>query len=91
VREILVETKEERDDRWIFDVEVEGTRYTVTVPREYWQKLTRGEVEPEELVRKSFEFLLAREPKESILRDFELPAIQKYFPEYENAMTSSHS
>jgi hypothetical protein len=29
------------------------------------------------------EFLLEREPKESILTEFELPLIGRYFPEYE--------
>jgi hypothetical protein len=42
-----------------------------------------GENGAEELVRRSFEFLLEREPKESILADFELGVIQSYFPEYE--------
>jgi hypothetical protein len=37
----------------------------------------------EELIRRSFEFLLAREPKESILRSFDLSVIRRYFPEYE--------
>jgi hypothetical protein len=37
---------------------------------------------PEELIEASFEFLLEREPKESILRRFELPVIERYFPEY---------
>jgi len=48
---------------------------------------TAGQAEkvpPEELVKKSFEFLLAREPKESILREFNLREIAKYFPEYES-------
>jgi hypothetical protein len=40
-------------------------------------------VTPEELIRKSFEFLLEREPKESILGRFDLPVISRYFPEYE--------
>ncbi len=38
--------------------------------------------EPERLVKASFEFLLEREPKESILKSFELPVIERYFPEY---------
>ena len=38
---------------------------------------------PEDLVRRSFEFLLRREPKESILREFELSVIQQYFPEFD--------
>jgi hypothetical protein len=37
---------------------------------------------PERLLEASFEFLLAREPKESILRRFDLPIIERYFPEY---------
>jgi hypothetical protein len=41
----------------------------------------RGDVE--DLVRRSFEFLLEREPPSSILRDFDLAVIQRYFPEYD--------
>jgi len=37
-------------------------------------------------VRRSFAFLLAREPRESILREFELPVIARYFPEYPKAI-----
>jgi hypothetical protein len=42
-----------------------------------------GAVDPTDLIRRSFEFLLAREPKESILRSFGLSVIVRYFPEYE--------
>jgi hypothetical protein len=35
-----------------------------------------------DLVKRSFEFLLAREPNTSILREFELSTIERYFPEY---------
>jgi hypothetical protein len=59
------------------------TSHDVTVgPRDY-TKLTNAKVEPEELVRRSFEFLLEREPKESILTRFDLSVISGYFPEYE--------
>ena len=34
------------------------------------------------LVHESFVFLLEREPRESILRRFDLPVIERYFPEY---------
>jgi hypothetical protein len=37
----------------------------------------------EDLVRRSFEFLLEREPPQSILRRFDLAVIQRYFPEYD--------
>jgi hypothetical protein len=36
----------------------------------------------EDLVHASFRFLLDREPKESILREFDLAVIARYFPEY---------
>jgi hypothetical protein len=41
-----------------------------------------GEGDVADLVKRSFEFLLAREPNTSILREFDLSAIERYFPEY---------
>mgnify|MGYP006293682383 CR=1 FL=1 len=70
-----------------FEVMVEkggsSTSHTVTVDDDYHQKLTGGEIGKEELVRRSFEFLLEREPKESILSRFNLKVITRYFPSYE--------
>jgi hypothetical protein len=43
-------------------------------------------VEPEEILEAAFEFLLQREPAESILARFELPVIERYFPEFARAM-----
>jgi hypothetical protein len=63
-----------------------STTHTVTVTPEYWRKLTGGRVPPEILVEKSFEFLLERESNTSILRSFDLPVIQRYFPEYERTI-----
>jgi hypothetical protein len=45
-----------------------------------------GDAEAESLVRASFEFLLEREPKESILRSFDLPVIERYFGDYPRAI-----
>ena len=59
------------------------TVHTVTADAAYHQRLTGGSVLPEELVRRSFEFLLEREPKESILASFNLSVIARYFSEYE--------
>ncbi len=59
------------------------TIHDVTVTPNDYTRLTNGKVEPEELVRRSFEFLLEREPKESILTHFDLSVISRYFPEYE--------
>ena len=63
-----------------------ATSHMVTVFPEYWQKLTGGTVSAEKLVEKSFEFLLEREPNTSILGEFDLPKIQRYFPEYEETI-----
>ena len=59
------------------------TSHRVTVQRDYCARVAGGKLEPQELVRKSFEFLLEREPKESILARFDLQVIPRYFPEYE--------
>ncbi len=37
----------------------------------------------EDLVSRSFDFLLEREPPDSILRSFDLSVIQRYFSEYD--------
>ena len=57
--------------------------HRVTVKQDDYDRLAGERVEPEELVRRSFEFLLEREPKESILSCFDLSVISLYFPEYE--------
>jgi hypothetical protein len=54
------------------------TSHLVSVPE-------RSEFEGEDaerLVRASFEFLLEREPPSSILAEFELSDIARYFPKY---------
>ena len=60
----------------------ESTHLVTLDPKDY-ARLAQGAVEPQELIRKSFEFLLEREPKESILSRFDISVIARYFPEYE--------
>ena len=57
--------------------------HQVTLSPKDHAKLGNGTAAPEELIRKSFQFLLEREPKESILGRFDLAIIGRYFPEYE--------
>ena len=57
--------------------------HTVSLSPDYYQKLTRNQVSQEVLIERSFQFLLENEPRESILREFDLPLIGRYFPEYE--------
>ena len=72
---------------WTFQVTVsEGggqTSHRVTMTRNTYHRLTSEVCPPDELVWRSFEFLLEREPKESILGEFEITVISRYFPEYE--------
>ena len=58
-----------------------ATTHEVTVDREVLQDLA-PKATPEELVRVSFEFLLEREPREAIMRTFELPIIGRFFGDY---------
>jgi hypothetical protein len=77
---------QKKDDRIYTVIVQEGasrSQHTVTLEDAYYRKLTSGRITPEELIHRSFEFLLAREPKDSILSRFELSVIQRYFPEYE--------
>ena len=59
-----------------------ATRHVVLVSRQELADLAPGHYDPEELVRASFDFLLRREPREAILRQFELSVIERYFPGY---------
>jgi hypothetical protein len=60
-----------------------ATGHEVTVSRATLARLAPGDERPERLVEASFRFLLEREPRESILRRFDLPLISRYFPAYE--------
>ena len=64
-------------------VAVSSTVHQVSVEANYAQKLTGSRLNIEELLKKSFEFLLARESNTSILSSFDLSVIARYFPEYE--------
>ena len=69
-----------------FDVVVlEGdpsTEHAVTLSESDLERLGGGRT-PEAFVRDCFAFLLEREPKESILRSFDVSVIGGYFPEFE--------
>jgi hypothetical protein len=76
-------------DGWkcLVTVEQGGDRTThvVTVKKadaERWAGGTETS-DVEDLLLRSFEFLLEREPTRSILKTFDLATIQRYFPEYD--------
>jgi len=59
--------------------------HDVNATADHVQRYAPG-ASPERLVEASFEFLLEREPKESILPRFDLPVIERYFPDYPRAI-----
>jgi hypothetical protein len=61
------------------------TTHDVTLARSLLLRLAPGEL-PENFVRRCFGFLLAREAKESILRQFDVSVIGRYFPEFEKTI-----
>jgi hypothetical protein len=70
-----------------FGVEVAGevdvpTNHKVSVPEGMVEELGLGDVEPEEIVRESFAFLLEHEKPTSILPEFSLEEIAVYYPQY---------
>ncbi|MCA9403851.1 MAG: hypothetical protein KC897_08715 [Candidatus Omnitrophica bacterium] len=75
-----------KDDFEVTVREGTTTRHIVTVTDAYHQRLTEGRLSKEELLIKSFAFLLDRESNTMILGRFELPVIQRYFPEYEGTI-----
>lgn len=81
------------DEGWVCGVRVDQdgdwSAHEVTIPPPAAIRLlgSGGEANDpdaiERLVRETFAFLLEREPKESILRRFEIEVVGRYFPEYE--------
>lgn len=72
-------------DPLVFKTELDGTPYDVTVARHDLERLGGGRP-GEDLVAAAFRFLLDREPKEAILRRFDLSVISRYFPDFEQEL-----
>ena len=57
--------------------------HTVSIERVYVDSLGWADDDVAGLLEESFNFLLSKEPPDSILPEFNLRDIKKYFPEYE--------
>lgn len=70
-------------DRFAVTIEEKGAKsvHEVTASEKQAGLLCDG-CEPAKLVEASMQFLLDREPKESIMRQFDLDVIARFFPEY---------
>ncbi|HEY3701268.1 MAG TPA: hypothetical protein VGL32_03330 [Acidimicrobiales bacterium] len=63
-----------------------STSHQVTVPASIADDPQLGAVDPQVIVRESMEFLLEREPPTSILSDFSLEVIPRYFGDYDSEL-----
>jgi hypothetical protein len=77
---------------WTCRVRIEEAARTVS---EHTVKVSRSDIERfspassvEDLVTRSFVFLLEREPPQSILRNFELTDIERYFPDFPRVISA---
>jgi hypothetical protein len=86
-RDVEVRCAARDDGAWSCEVTVRGpgepTTHQVAVSAAALARFAPGALDPVDLVARSFAFLLAREPKTSILRRFDLGVIGQYFPDYE--------
>ena len=62
------------------------TSHNVVISDKVYKQLTNGVISKSELLEKSFEFLLDREPNTSILTNFEIQIISYYFSDYANCV-----
>ncbi|MGH9009856.1 MAG: hypothetical protein ACRDYF_08435 [Acidimicrobiia bacterium] len=69
-----------------YGVEVEEgngvTGHKVRLPQSFLDDLLLTGVDEERIVRETFDFLLEREPATSILPEFSLVDVSRYFPEF---------
>ncbi len=84
-----IEVKRTDVEQYLSRFQVEVTepdsvsRHEVTLSRADFERFGQSCRSPEELITRCFEFLLEREPKESILESFDIGVIGRYFPEFE--------
>ena len=86
------------ENSWRYEVKItesdgsgSKTTHQITMNKDYYMDMTeRGRIIPEEFIKKSFEFLLSRESKDSILQQFDIAMISDYFTEYKIEMKKSN-
>jgi hypothetical protein len=88
----MITVNKEDENTYQVTIEENGsqTNHTVNLDDKFHKKLTGGIIPKEDLIQKSFEFLLERESKEMIMLNFDLRDISKYFPEFESYVSLEH-
>ena len=84
---IRITETNQKEEGWTFLVELGHgdnlVEYYVDVDRDYWTQLTGRRTEPTQLVEATFKFLLDKEPKEMIMKKFNISEVTQFFPRYE--------
>ncbi len=86
---IKIKLISEDEKEWKYNVDIDSdsskSSHQIILTKDYYHLLAEDQaITPDLLVKKSVEFLLERESKESILPAFDLKIINNYFPEYED-------
>lgn len=84
----MIKVEKKDADQFLVVVQEEDskTEHNVELDDQYYQIVTAANITKEDFIKKSFQFLLKREPKESILSKFNLRIIESYFPGYKEEM-----
>ena len=91
MRQILIETLHEQPE-WIFlvlvrDSATDETKHNVTLSHKIFNHYSKkNKCTAEQFIKFSFEFLLEKEPKESILSSFDISIISHYYPTFPSTM-----
>ncbi|OGD81523.1 hypothetical protein A3A54_02295 [Candidatus Curtissbacteria bacterium RIFCSPLOWO2_01_FULL_39_62] len=92
-KRVTIISKEKTLSGWQFKVNInikdldknsqEEYNLTIELDETDYVRLTNRSINPEEMVKKSVNFLLSRENARNILTSFNLMEISKYYPDYE--------
>lgn len=88
--EIDVKSETEQGNGWKFEVELhDGGRthtYDVTLNWSDYDHWCHGQVAPERVIERVFQFLLEREPATAIMSSFDCAVIRRFFPEVDKTL-----
>ena len=74
-------------DKDIYKVKINKeniTQHTIKISDEAYKKYSKNDITKEQLVKKTFLFLLSKESNTSILKVFAIEDVEKFFPEFSN-------
>lgn len=87
---IEIQSETPQSNGWSYRVKLNGNgsqrEYSVRLNRSDYERWSKGQVPPKEVIQGAFDFLLEREPPSSILSQFDCSVIRRYFPEVDREL-----